>query len=103
MRQLWSIIDNILRLLAFVMLIAILIITILIRNQPERSAPQAIAPKTQDDSWGVLKSYGDNRDYMSLDHKFDHLWDWDLKGNNALIKLDWNEEWNVYELGGIGM
>jgi hypothetical protein len=54
--------------------------------------------------WNIQSTYGSNFDYMSLDHKFDYLWDDELVGNNGVIRLpsDMNSN-SQQERGAIGM
>ena len=54
--------------------------------------------------WNIQSTYGSNFDYMSLDHKFDYLWDDELVGNNGVIRLSSEMESNSQnERGAIGM
>jgi hypothetical protein len=54
--------------------------------------------------WNIQSTYGSNFDYMSLDHKFDYLWDDELVENNGVIRLpSYMNSNSEQERGAIGM
>jgi len=56
----------------------------------------------EESPWSINKAYGNDWDYMSLDHKYDHLWGDISKATNAIIVMDPKGE-EPPELGSIGM
>lgn len=41
----------------------------------------------REDTSRIHHSFGSNESYMSLDHKFDHLWDSEFAANNAVVYI----------------
>jgi hypothetical protein len=57
--------------------------------------------------WNIQSTYGKDTDYMSLDHRFDYLWNDELRATSALINLPLNinipSNMKGYSQGAIGM
>ena len=51
----------------------------------------------------IQKSYGNDYDYMTLNHSLDFLWEDELRANNAIIVLPGQEDEPIPDLGSISM
>lgn len=50
------------------------------------------------------RTYGADLNYMSLDPKYDYLWDSEMPGNNGVIELaPYTNDTSHKEFGAIGM
>ena len=93
--------DHLLRLSSTLLasaLCILLIVDIFTRRQPTTSRTSETA-----DSWAISSIYGNDENYMSLDHQYDYLWDDEMQANNSIIKLPLSGVDGEPSAGAIGM
>jgi hypothetical protein len=56
-----------------------------------------------DNPWRTRSTYGRDTAYMSLDHRFDILWEDELAANNSIITIPQSAEDALQSDGSIGM